>query len=74
MVYKRAEVQVLGDDKALLLHGPTQDGCIRHMRVDITNEQHVKTGLPQGKRNSAPDVVVEQQPQRHAVHAPIATG
>jgi len=74
MVYQCAEVQILGDDKALLLHSLTQDSRVWHVRIDIANEQHVKTGLSEGQRHSAPDVVIEQQPQRHAVHAVMATG
>lgn len=74
MVHQCAEVQILGDEKALLLHSPPQDGRVRQVRVDIANEEYVKTGLLEGQRHAAPDVVVEQQPQRYGVHAVMATG
>ena len=52
MVYQRAEVQILGDDKALLLYSPPQDGRVRHVRIDIANEEYVKAGLPESRAKS----------------------
>lgn len=74
MVHQCAEVQILGDDKALLLHSPPQDGHVRHVRIYIADKEHVNSVLLESQRYAAPDVVVEQQPQRYAVHAVMATG
>lgn len=59
---KTAEIGILRDDQPIFLFRPTQDCCIAQMRIHVTGEGRVIPGLNQRASDTAPDVLIHQEP------------